>query len=173
MSSSPVKPAGLVKADFVSALVLVALGVGTVYESWRMPRLEERGIQPYTVPGLVPGFLGTIIVVLGIVLLLRASRAGGWRLFGAGEGGERAAFLQRVALVLVLTFGYAVGLVGAMPYEIATGLFVFAFIAIFEWRAGEALAPRARRIAAALFQAVLVALVVSLVFERIFLVRLP
>lgn len=167
------KPTSLVKADFVSALVLVALGVGTVFESWRMPRLEERGIQPYTVPGLVPGFLGAIILILGVVLLLRASREGGWRLFGGAEAGARSALLQRVALVLFLTLGYALGLIGHVPYEIGTGLFVFAFIAIFEWRAGEALAPRARRMAAALFQAILVALVVSVVFERIFLVRLP
>jgi putative tricarboxylic transport membrane protein len=167
------KPTSLVRADFVSALVLVALGVGTVFESWRMPRLEERGIQPYTVPGLVPGLLGAILVILGVVLLLRSSREGGWRLLGDGEGGARVAVIQRVALVLALTFGYAVGLIGHIPYEIATGLFVFAFIALFEWQAGQAWAPRARRLAAAAFQAILVALVVSVVFERIFLVRLP
>jgi putative tricarboxylic transport membrane protein len=171
--SLPMKPTGLVKADFVSALVLVALGVGTMVESWNMPRLEERGVQPYTVPGLVPGLLGAILVILGLVLLVRSSRAGGWRLFAEGDGGIGADAVRRVALVLVLTFGYAIGLIGNTPYELATGVFVFAFIAVFEWQKGEALAPRARRLASAAFQAILVTLVVTVVFERIFLVRLP
>ena len=157
----------------MSALVLLALGVGTVYESWRMPRLEERGVQPYTVPGLVPGLLGVVIVILGIVLLVRASRAGGWQIFGGEPNPARATIAKRVVLVLGLTFVYAVGLVGHVSYEIGTGLFVFAFIAAFEWQPGEALAPRLRRLASAAFQAILVAVVVSVVFERIFLVRLP
>ena len=167
------KPTSLVKADFVSALVLLALGVGTVFESWRMPRLEERGIQPYTIPGLVPGLLGVVLLILGIVLLVRASRAGGWQLFGGDPNPARGIVAKRVAVVLVLTFVYAVGLVGHISYEIATGLFVFAFIAAFEWQPGEALAPRLRHLASAAFQAILVAVVVALVFERIFLVRLP
>ena len=50
----------------VRALGLVTLGVGTVVESWRMPRLEEMNINPYTVPGLVPGIVGTVLAILGL-----------------------------------------------------------------------------------------------------------
>ena len=45
----------MVKADFVTGLVLVALGIATMVASLQMPRFAELNINPYTVPGLVPG----------------------------------------------------------------------------------------------------------------------
>ena len=56
---------GMVRADLATGLVLVALGVAVVVESLRMPRFEHLNVNPYTVPGLVPGALGAVILVLG------------------------------------------------------------------------------------------------------------
>ena len=39
-----------------------------------MPRFEERQINPYTVPGLVPGMIAAVITLLGALLTLRAIR---------------------------------------------------------------------------------------------------
>ena len=63
----------MVKADFVTGLIFFALGVAVVVESLRMPRFEELDVNPYTAPGLVPGILGAIILMLGAVLFVRAA----------------------------------------------------------------------------------------------------
>jgi putative tricarboxylic transport membrane protein len=167
--------AGLVKADFVTALVLVALGMAVVVESLRMPRFEQLEINPYTVPGLVPGALGAVILVLGAALLLRATRAGGWRLTVATETGGWSSDpgVRRLLLAVALCLGYAAGLVGRLPFWLATFLFVTGFVVLFEWPMPPTRAERARRLVFALLFGAVVALVVTLVFQKIFLVRLP
>ena len=172
----PERPsAGLVKADFVTALLLVALGMAVVVESLRMPRFEHLNISPYTVPGLVPGALGAVILVLGAALLLRATRAGGWRLAGATETGGWSSDpgVRRLLLAVALCLGYAAGLVGRLPFWLAIFLFVTGFVVLFEWPMAWARAERARRLVFALLFGAVVALVVTLVFQKIFLVRLP
>jgi putative tricarboxylic transport membrane protein len=165
----------MVKADFVTGLVLIALGVASVVESLRMPRFEHLNIEPYTVPGLVPGALGAVILLLGAILFLRAARAGGWRL-GAG-GAARTWWAdpgsRRLALSTALCLGYAGLLVGRLPFWLATFTFVCAFVALFEWPLATAPGARARRLLTALVYALAVAATVTLVFQYVFLVRLP
>jgi hypothetical protein len=162
------------KADLVTSLLLIGLGLGAVIESWRMPRLEELAINPYTVPGIVPGLLGAVIVLLGLILLVRSMRRGGWRL---GAGGPwnllRRESARRLYLSLALTFGYAAGLVGKISYWLATVLFVFLFITLFEWKSTSAPGQRVKTISIALGQALVVAAAVTVVFQYLFLVRLP
>ena len=69
----------LVRADLITGAVFAALGIAVLVESWNMPRLEERSINPWTVPGLVPGLLGVIIAMLGVILAVRSVLAGGMR----------------------------------------------------------------------------------------------
>ena len=84
----------------------------------------------------------------------------------------RNAGTRKLVLTLVLTLGYAGVLVGRLPFAWATGIFVFLFIIAFEWQRGDA--ARLLRVAGiALFEAILVAVGVTLIFEKIFLVRLP
>lgn len=173
MADRPDTPTGMVKADFWFSIVLIALGLAVVVESWRMPRFEALQINPYTVPGLVPGALGLVILVLGSVLCLRAARAGGWR-----PGGERDRWLAdpgtgNLLLAAALCLVYAGGLVSRLPFWLATWLFVSGFIALFEWPLAASRADRIKRLAFALGFGLVIALVVSFVFERIFLVRLP
>ena len=78
-----------------------------------------------------------------------------------------------MALAVALTLGYAGGLVGRVPFWLATGLFVFAFAALFEWLEAGGRAPRPRGLAAAAALAVVAAAAVSWVFRYVFLVRLP
>ncbi|MEX2631205.1 MAG: tripartite tricarboxylate transporter TctB family protein [Tistlia sp.] len=167
------------RADFLFSLLLLALGLATVVESWRMPRFGHLGVHPMTAPGLTPGLLGAVIVLLAAVLLARSLAAGGWRLSAGkdaaapAEPGERGSSVRRVGLALLLTVGYAGGLVGRLPFWLATALFVFLFILAFEWRAGSGRAQRLRGLAVAAVLAALTALAVTYLFEEIFLVRLP
>ena len=166
------RPSALVRADFVTGLFLVVLGAAALIGSLEMPRFEERAINPYTVPGLVPGLLSAVILVLGTVLTLRGARAGGWRI-----GWDPAALAdpgwRRLALALLLCVGYAAGLVGAVPFWLATFLFVSLFTFLFEWPHNPGRAARVRAFVIAVAFGALVALVVTYVFQEIFLVRLP
>lgn len=166
----------MVKADFVTGLVLIALGIATVIASLAMPRFEQLNVNPYTVPGLVPGALGVVILILGTALFVRAARAGGWRLIehAAGRGPSWSdPGTRNLALAIVLCLGYAAGLVGRMPFWLATFLFVAVFVAAFEWRRARSRSARLRRLAFAVVFAGVVAAAVTLVFQEIFLVRLP
>ena len=54
----------------------IALGVAVLIGSITMDRLERQHINPYTVPGLLPGLLGIAMILLGGVLALRSWRRG-------------------------------------------------------------------------------------------------
>lgn len=161
------------RADFLTSLVLIAFGAAMLWLSLEMPRFEQRNINPYSIPGIVPGVLAGVNLILAAVLLVRSLSRGGFRLSG---GDWRGALLAdgavRLAIAFVLTVVYAVGLVGVIPFWLATFVFVAAFILIFEW---PLTAARRRWLlfAGALVQGVLVAVVVALVFQELFLVTLP
>lgn len=166
----------MARADFLFSLVLIVIGVATVVESWRMPRFENLGVEPMTAPGLTPGVLGLVLGLLGFVLLYRAVAAGGWRRAGpaaAEQAVERRDAFRRVGLTLLLTLGFAGFLVGRMPFWLATAIFVFLFVALFEWRRGDGWRRHLARLAVALALAVATALAVTYLFEEVFLVRLP
>jgi amino acid permease len=164
----------LARADLITGAVLAAFGIAAIVESWNMPRLEERSINPWTVPGLVPGLLGVIIAMLGVILAVRSVLAGGMRPGPAdADPAEARAGRHRFWLCLILCLVYAILLVGRLPFWLATVLFVFAFIAAFEWRRDDP--PRARTVkwVIAGVIAVLCTVTISYSFEYLFLVRLP
>jgi hypothetical protein len=168
------RAAGMPKADFVTGLVLVALGIATVVASLEMPRFEERHVNPYTAPGLVPGALGAIILALGAVLVGRAARAGGWRLRATDATGSfKDPGLGRLALAVALCLIYAGGLVGTLPFWLATLVFVTAFVILFEWPLATNRADRLRRLVFAPALAAVISAAVTLLFQYVFLVRLP
>ena len=174
--------------DTVIALVLVSFGVFVVWEASRMPRFEHLTVNPYTVPGIVPAFLGASLTLFGLVMLVRGASARRKRATtdaetatGAdpGSGSETTAARSgrestlRLGITLALTLGYAAGLVGRVPFWLATLIFVFAFIVAFDGPAARAGRRVPRLILTASLQAVVVAGAIAFVFERLFLVRLP
>ena len=178
----PPRARTMVKADFVTGLVFVALGLAVVVECLRMPRFEDLNVNPYTVPGMVPGMLGAIILVLGAVLFLRAARAGGGRvtelapdaapaLDAAPWSADRGK--RRLLLSIALCLAYAGGLIGRLPFWLATFLFVAGFVILFEWPLATDRSDRARRVTWAVLLAAAISVATSLVFQEIFLVRLP
>src|SRR6202051_5394265 len=63
------------RGDFLSAFGWMGLGIATVIGSLMMDRLENQDINPYTIPGLLPGLLGIAMTILGALLALRSWRA--------------------------------------------------------------------------------------------------
>ena len=163
----------MIKADLLASLFFIVLSAATLYGSWTMDRLANRRINPMTVPGLVPGMLSVALLVCGIILAVRSLRTpapGGWSALGASIVSSAA---QRAGIVMVLALIYTLGLVGLVPFWLATGLFVFAFILVFEVWLAEPRRTLRQSLPWALILAVATAAIVTIVFERAFLVRLP
>lgn len=170
------KPDTLTKADLITGLVLIVFSLTLIEEAWRMPRLEQLGVHPSSVPGLVPGLLGIILLILGAVLAVRSFRRGGHHL-GITRENTAQTFREpgnlRLVVTLVLCIGYAAFMIGNMPYWLATGIFTFLFIALFEWRPDADRRTRVRGLAIAAVISVVVAGAVTWVFANLFLVTLP
>ncbi|WP_193337622.1 tripartite tricarboxylate transporter TctB family protein [Devosia beringensis] len=167
------EPPAMIKADLLAGLFFLVLAAATFFSAWTMDRLEARRINPLTVPGLVPGLLALALFVCGLVLTIRSLRTaapGGWTDLGQAVTTSAA---RRAGAVLVLTLTYALLLVGLLPFWLATGIFVFAFIMTFETWLSTPRRPLLATMPWALGLAVVTATVVTLVFERLFLVRLP
>jgi hypothetical protein len=159
------------RLDLLSGLGWIALGLAIFIGSWRMDRLESQGASLWTLPGLVPGLYGVVIVVLGTLLTLRAVRQGAMTtgLAPRARDGRRG----RVALALVLMLGYALLALGRVPFALATAIFVFAFIVAFDRDRGDGPRPWRQVLVLATSCAIGAALVITLVFQHVFLVRLP
>jgi putative tricarboxylic transport membrane protein len=156
------------RADLVTAAVLFALGIAILQQAWQMPRFVEQSGTGLTAPGIVPGFYGAMIALLSGVLGLRALRRGGWAARGARGSAADARGLATAALLGVM---YAGVLVGRVPFWLASALFVFAFTVAFEWEQGPA--GRVRRVIEAALIGIGTGIAVTMVFEKLFLLRLP
>src|SRR3981189_3608223 len=62
------------RSDFLSALGWIGLGIAILIGSVMMDRLEKQDINPYTIPGLLPGLLGIAMTILGALLAARSWR---------------------------------------------------------------------------------------------------
>lgn len=171
-ADAPAMDERMARVDLIAAAIFIALGGAVAYLSWIMPRLENRGVHPLTVPGLVPGMLGLLLAICGVIVLVRALRSpkSPWRAFLSGLAGTES---LRVAVVALLVLVYTLGLVDRVPFWAATFLFVFAFILTFEIYLTDARKPLLKSLPWATAIAAGTAIAVTLVFERAFLVRLP
>ncbi len=166
----------MLKADFLTGIAFILLSLYVIVESWRMPRLEHLQVHPLSVPGLVPAFLGIVLLVFAVILLVRSILAGGHRLGLSAEAARRVLSNpgnQRLLLTAILGIGYAGFLVGRIPYWLATGLYVFTFVGVFEWRPGMTRREHVRLGLAAGLLAVATSGLVTWVFQSLFLVTLP
>ena len=164
------------RAELRQALGWAALGLAILVASIRMDRLESQHINPYTVPGLLPGLLGIAMLFLAALL--------GWRAIGAGALSPAAAAhrpvdrkaAKRIALVIGLCVAFGVGLVGhGLPFWAAATTFVTVAILAFEQprRAQGGRAIAVRDVVFALAVGLGAGGVITLVFQVLFLVRLP
>ena len=173
MSGHGDAPAIPPRTDLILAAIALVFGVAVIGVSAAMPTFTDQGTPIYVAPGLVPGFHGTVIGLLALVLatrsISRGARAGGWR--APRDGTRRAAF--RIALAGILTIAFDIGLVGRIPFWLAAAIFVFVFINAFEWERGQPVRKRARNAGIALAIGLAAGIGITLLFERVFLIRMP
>jgi hypothetical protein len=162
------------RSDFLSALGWMALGIAILIGSVMMDRLEKQGINPYTIPGLLPGLLGIAMTILGALLAARS-----WRphlLASANRAAVNRAEQMRILLVLGLCLAFGVVLVGhGLPFWLAAAIFVTTAILSLQYQArqstGQQLTVRQFATTAAIGLGAGIA--ITIVFQEIFLVRLP
>ncbi len=158
------------RSDLVSGGVWVVLGAAIALGSWRMDRLESQGVAWFTAPGLLPGIVGVGIVLTALVIVVRAIRAGAQ----PAVPDAAAPSIHRAVLTLALCLAFAAGLVGhGLPFMAAAACYLFLHIFLLQLPARRAAGQVGRGIAVALAIAVTAAVTISLVFQEIFLVRLP
>ena len=162
------------RSDFIAALIWIAFGIAVAIGSWRMDRLEKQDVNPYTVPGLLPGLLGIAVIFFGALLLLRAWRQGALDADTPRTPPMSAAERKRLLIVLGLCLTFGVGLVGhGLPFWLAAAIFVSATISILQYPQRRAANQVARGIATAIAIGLGAGLAITLVFQEFFLVRLP
>jgi uncharacterized membrane protein len=162
------------KADFLTSVGLTCFGLAILINSLQMPRFQNLGVNPYSVPGLVPGMLGLILMILGLILLVRSIRQRGYKLGLSGTVVKKYLAedsTKRFLITLLLCVIYGVFVLRRLAYPVATGLFVFFFVILFEFGRREGTARKT--LLTALLEAALVSGGVTLVFRYLFLVDLP
>ncbi|ASJ73326.1 tripartite tricarboxylate transporter TctB family protein [Granulosicoccus antarcticus] len=166
-------------ADRLTGMVLLMLGIAMLAGGYTMDRLEIRQIHPASIPGLVPMGLGLAMIICSVLLLVSTASTTDTSLpedSAVSEDSEKTqpGSFKNLALTIVLCLAYAGGLLGKMPFAVATGIFIFMFSAVFSWPE-KSVPVRARikpLLLIALF-AVVFAVGISTLFQYGFLVRLP
>jgi hypothetical protein len=166
---------GMARADFVTSLFLMVLGIGVVAESWRMPRYTEFASSVWSAPGVTPGLIGVVLAILGAVLFFRSRRTHPAE--APGEAASGGASWPQAAVAFALCFGFAAILVGRIPFMVASFLFVVAFILLFDFLDNrDAYRDRLqliRRVVTAAGVSGAAAWAISTIFQDVFFVRLP
>lgn len=163
------------RRDLTGGVTWTAFGSLVVVLSWQMDRMTSQGATLHTAPGLWPGIVGLMLALLGGVLVLRSCQRAtriGWEAVQPDD--TDYAPPSSFALAAGMFFVYALLLVGrGLPFWFGTALFVTAFVFLFQHTQRKAAGKSVRGFVVALACGALTALVVTLVFEQLFYVRLP
>jgi len=168
----PISP----RSDLTDGGLWIVLGIAVLIGSVIMDRLERQGVNPYTVPGLLPGLLGIAMIVLGGILALRSLRRGARHFQASPPDAHERERWRRIWVVTGLCVGYGVLLVGhGLPFWLASTIYVTGSILILQRMSRD---PALRRQtpkawAKALAIGLGSSLITHLVFQELFLVRMP
>jgi hypothetical protein len=153
------------RQDAYAGLLLCAVSLFVIVESWRMPR-RLQDWPSYAGPGVVTGLLGLALLGLAASLLVRAlRRAGAGLRISRLEARRYLAAPETARLVVMagLCTAYLVFLGRGLPYALTTtGFLVVAMLAF-----------RAAAWWVVLLVSAATALAIAVVFNRVFLIPLP
>ena len=163
------------RADFYTALTLIAFGITALAMALQMPRVMGRGESPYSAPGLLPAILGTVIAGLGFILLVRSLVRTKGRV-GVSGSSFKHFFTETGTIRIIVTIALCLcytALLGKVFFPLLAFLFIFVFVLCFEYELKESLRSQIKKILAAALLAVCTSAGVTLIFQYLFLVRLP
>lgn len=164
------------RSDFRGGVAWMLFGAAVLLGSVSMDRLQAQNINPYTIPGLLPGLLGIGMLLLGGILALRSWRRGAFSDPLAPFTAHQREIRKRVWTVIALCTIFSAPLIGhGLAFWVAAAIFVTATIVIMQRMSAD---PQERRLTPRLWAKAIViglssAVVTQLVFQELFLVRLP
>ncbi len=157
--------------QLLDAGVFAALGAVIGVASWRMDRLADRGIDAWSAPGLTPGVVGALMIVLSVALAWRARRqpdtSADEAPFAPGSARRTLAAIVLCVLFAGVTLGHG------LPFAVEGAVFIFVFTTLFSWREWRIEGRVGRGLMQTLAVAVLASAFIAWLFESVFLVRLP
>jgi putative tricarboxylic transport membrane protein len=157
--------------ELLSAGVFAAAGAAILMASLRMERLTDRGIEAWSAPGLTPGVVGALMILLSLVLGWQALRA---PIQADGDEPPVPGAMRRAGLALLLCVLFAgITLGHGTPFIVEGTVFIFVFTCLFSWADWRAEGRVARGLTQTLAVAVCASAFISWLFESVFLVRLP
>jgi len=166
-------------ADRLTGLILLTLGISMLAGGYMMDRLEIRQIHPASIPGLVPMGLGAAMAICALLLIGSTRQSATKGTDSADDSIELAepelpGSYKNLTVTALLCVAYAAGLVGNVPFVVATGIFIFLFSVYFLWP--EPSGGNRGKLRIGLLCAVYAAtfaIGISVLFRYGFLVRLP
>jgi hypothetical protein len=124
--------------DFVSSIVLMVFSIGVVLRSIQMPRPGGWS----SAPGLIPFFLATCTFFMGLGLLVSSIRNKGisqlarkWKAFSPTQSISDTK-VRRSLLIILFTAFYFFVLLGRIPFEFASFIYLASTLYIFWRKAG-------------------------------------
>lgn len=119
------------KANFLSALALLAVSAAFILEALRMPRYSQ-GL--YAAPGFPPFAFGILLGLMALILLVRTMLQGGWKFRLNADHLRRVTASKAVRRVSVMGAFIAafVVLFGKVPFLILSFAFLFGTIWYFK-----------------------------------------
>lgn len=170
------KESNMPRADFITSMVLIVVGVAAVWNSLEMPRYEDQGGTFLDSPGIVPAILGILLIALSLVVLIRAIVRKGYRLGISGKAaGGVLKDTMTVRMLVTIAFGvvYGLFLLRWLHFIPSTLIFVFVFIVVFEYDLKRPLAAQWKVPVFATAISIATTAAVYGVFQYLFLVNLP
>ena len=170
------KESNMPRADFLTSMLLIVVGVAIVWNSLEMPRYEDQGGTFLDSPGIVPMLLGVLIAALSLVVLIRSIVHKGYNL-----GWNKASFTailkdeRTMRMVVTIAFGifYGLFLMRWLHFIGSTLVFIFAFIVAFEWDLKKPFAAQWKVPVFAVVTSIATTAGVYAAFQYLFLVNLP
>ena len=123
------------RKDLISSIVIFLFGVFIVVSGVYMCFFASTGTKVwYYSPGFFPLFMGVVLVFLAVVLFIKKCRLGArfQRMNKSQTGINRSAI--RLVLSIGLFAGYVFGLIGRIPFVIATFLYLVVTMILFRDR---------------------------------------
>lgn len=165
----------MVKADLITSILLLVFGAAILLLSIQMPTMADYNQSIYSAPGVVPGFIGVMLILLSLSMLLRSIKRKAIREF-RGKAIPKEVLTQestrRILMTIAMCAIYAF-LLGKIWFPLATFAFIFAFILLFEYDWKAAFSTQTRKAIVAAIIGIVTTALVTLVFQKLFLVNLP
>jgi hypothetical protein len=170
------KDSNMPRADFITSMILIVVGVAIIWNSLEMPRYEDQGGTFLDSPGIVPAMLGILLTALSLVVFIRSIFKRGYKL-----GWNKQSLLavlrdtKTVRMLVTIAFGIVYGLVLLrwLHFIASTLIFVFVFIVVFEWDLAKKPAAQWKVPVFAAVISVATTAAVFGAFQYLFLVNLP